>query len=227
MRRRLSGSIALKVLATLVAVSAFVLLYEATHVRLARSGGCGGRCRPDRAGARRASAVSGDRLLQGNDDRVRRRRANGHRRGRSEAAAGRQRGQRDDRRHEVQRRLHHHGHRARRCRDASSISTCGAATRRWRSAASDVQVTVLRLGWNPSASSPSLIDRLFRRREAARRAAPVQSATLPDGPVPETAAPRPANEGEPGSIPTTAPGGPGESSEGTDSAAPAVAIAGE
>jgi 3D (Asp-Asp-Asp) domain-containing protein len=31
-----------------------------------------------------------------------------------------------------------------------------------------VEVTVLRLGWNPNASTPSLIDRLFRRREAAR-----------------------------------------------------------
>jgi len=49
----------------------------------------------------------------------------------------------------------------------------------------NVEVTVLRLGWNPSASSPSLIDRLFRRREAAKRAASVE----PDGPVPETAAP--------------------------------------
>jgi 3D (Asp-Asp-Asp) domain-containing protein len=29
-------------------------------------------------------------------------------------------------------------------------------------------LTVLRLGWNPRASSPSLIDRLFRRREAAQ-----------------------------------------------------------
>jgi 3D (Asp-Asp-Asp) domain-containing protein len=35
-----------------------------------------------------------------------------------------------------------------------------------------VQITVLRLGWNPNNSSPSLIDRLFRRREAARNAAP-------------------------------------------------------
>ena len=35
-----------------------------------------------------------------------------------------------------------------------------------------VQITVLRLGWNPSNSSPSLIDRLFRRREAARNAVP-------------------------------------------------------
>lgn len=30
-----------------------------------------------------------------------------------------------------------------------------------------IQVTVLRLGWNPQASTPSLIDRLFRRRERA------------------------------------------------------------
>jgi hypothetical protein len=53
-----------------------------------------------------------------------------------------------------------------------------------------VEVTVLRLGWNPAASSPGLIDRLFRRREAAKRAAPVAPAPL-DGPVPETAT-RPA-----------------------------------
>jgi 3D (Asp-Asp-Asp) domain-containing protein len=36
----------------------------------------------------------------------------------------------------------------------------------------DIELTVLRLGWNPSASTPSLVDRLFRRREAARKAAP-------------------------------------------------------
>lgn len=35
-----------------------------------------------------------------------------------------------------------------------------------------VEITVLRLGWNPSASTPSLIDRLFRRREAAKATAP-------------------------------------------------------
>ncbi|HEY6362300.1 MAG TPA: 3D domain-containing protein [Vicinamibacterales bacterium] len=62
-----------------------------------------------------------------------------------------------------------------------------------------VQVTVLRLGWNPSASSPSLVDRLFRRREAAGRNAPLEPATLPDGPVPETATP-------PGARPQSNPG---------------------
>jgi 3D (Asp-Asp-Asp) domain-containing protein len=41
-----------------------------------------------------------------------------------------------------------------------------------------VQITVLRMGWDPQASSPRLIDRLFRRREAARRVPP------PDPPPP-------------------------------------------
>jgi 3D (Asp-Asp-Asp) domain-containing protein len=52
-----------------------------------------------------------------------------------------------------------------------------------------VQVTLLRLGWNPSASSPSLVDRLFRRREAARRTPPPQPAAVPEEPVPQTATP--------------------------------------
>jgi 3D (Asp-Asp-Asp) domain-containing protein len=33
-----------------------------------------------------------------------------------------------------------------------------------------IEVTVLRLGWNPQDSVPSLVDRLFRRRELTRRA---------------------------------------------------------
>ena len=37
-----------------------------------------------------------------------------------------------------------------------------------------VELRVLRLGWNPNASAPSFIDRLFRRREAARRPPPAQ-----------------------------------------------------
>ena len=34
----------------------------------------------------------------------------------------------------------------------------------------NVQINVLRLGWNPRASTPRLIDRLFRQREAAQDA---------------------------------------------------------
>lgn len=49
-----------------------------------------------------------------------------------------------------------------------------------------IELTVLRLGWDPEASAPSLIDRLFRRREAARNAAPPPSP-LPEPPVPPEA----------------------------------------
>ena len=34
----------------------------------------------------------------------------------------------------------------------------------------DIAINVLRLGWNPKASTPTLIERLFRQREAAQRA---------------------------------------------------------
>ncbi len=48
----------------------------------------------------------------------------------------------------------------------------------------DVQVTVLRLGWSPTASTPGLIDRLFRRR--------VQRAATPAAIPPAAATPPPA-----------------------------------
>ncbi|MGE0445366.1 MAG: 3D domain-containing protein [Vicinamibacterales bacterium] len=41
----------------------------------------------------------------------------------------------------------------------------------------DIQVEVLRLGWNPNASRPALIDRIFRR--PARRPAPVPAQVPP------------------------------------------------
>src|SRR5215208_1131923 len=34
----------------------------------------------------------------------------------------------------------------------------------------DIAINVLRLGWNPKASTPTLVERLFRQREAAQRA---------------------------------------------------------
>jgi len=52
-----------------------------------------------------------------------------------------------------------------------------------------IQVTVLRLGWNPQASTPSLIDRLFRRRERARVEVPPPADPPPaavEPPVQET-----------------------------------------
>jgi 3D (Asp-Asp-Asp) domain-containing protein len=46
----------------------------------------------------------------------------------------------------------------------------------------DVQVTVLRLGWDPRATSPTMIDRLFRRRDA-------RPVPPPDPPPPAGIAP--------------------------------------
>jgi 3D (Asp-Asp-Asp) domain-containing protein len=60
----------------------------------------------------------------------------------------------------------------------------------------DVQVTVLRLGWDPTASSPGLIDRVLRRREEARRIPP------PDPPPPAGFAPE--SEIDPPTEPTLA-----------------------
>ncbi len=45
-----------------------------------------------------------------------------------------------------------------------------------------IRLTVLRLGWNPQMSAPSLVDSLFRQREAARTPPPV---TPPDGLQPD------------------------------------------
>jgi 3D (Asp-Asp-Asp) domain-containing protein len=62
-----------------------------------------------------------------------------------------------------------------------------------------VEVTVLRLGWNPSASTPSLVDRLFRRREAARQARPSAPPSASDGATPSegTDSATPAPDGAP------------------------------
>ena len=46
----------------------------------------------------------------------------------------------------------------------------------------DIAINVLRLGWNPKASTPSLIERLFRQREAAQRDAE-PAAPLPSRPL--------------------------------------------
>lgn len=43
----------------------------------------------------------------------------------------------------------------------------------------DIKVNVLRLGWNPRASTPRLIDRLFRQREASMPPLPSRPVRLP------------------------------------------------
>lgn len=44
-----------------------------------------------------------------------------------------------------------------------------------------IEINVLRMGWNPKASTPTLIDRLFRQREAAILSEP--AAPLPSRPI--------------------------------------------
>lgn len=73
-----------------------------------------------------------------------------------------------------------------------------------------IQVTVLRLGWNPQASTPSVIDRLFRRRERARAAVPPPADPPPaavEPAVEETSADEPStlsgSAADPAPSPTT------------------------
>jgi 3D (Asp-Asp-Asp) domain-containing protein len=85
------------------------------------------------------------------------------------------------------------------------IWSCGEALKFGRRR---IEVTVLRLGWDPRASSPSIIDRLFRRRELARRAAASRDEEPADSGAGE---PPPANEP------------PGEEESGVDMLPPPAA----
>lgn len=71
-----------------------------------------------------------------------------------------------------------------------------------------VRVTVLRLGWDPKASSPTLAERLFRRREAARAREIEARRGTPDDP-PAISSPvsqsQPARAAAPAAAATAAP----------------------
>jgi 3D (Asp-Asp-Asp) domain-containing protein len=71
----------------------------------------------------------------------------------------------------------------------------------------DIQVTVLRLGWDPRASSPSLIDRLFRGRATARRVPPPEPPPAAAFPPPDGSAGEPESSqgGQPPIVPPAAP----------------------
>jgi len=58
-----------------------------------------------------------------------------------------------------------------------------------------VTVVVLRLGWSPQASTPTIIDRLFRRREAAQQA-PTPLPVEAERHIPASALPDPADAGD-------------------------------
>jgi 3D (Asp-Asp-Asp) domain-containing protein len=65
-----------------------------------------------------------------------------------------------------------------------------------------IQITVLRLGWNPKASNPTLVERLFRQREANLPPAPVwpppepPAASVPTAPSAEVAARKTGGPGQ-------------------------------
>ncbi len=63
-----------------------------------------------------------------------------------------------------------------------------------------VEITVLRLGWNPRDSTPSLVERLFRRREAVRASRP-PAASPENLPEPTAAGPIDPAAAEPSEAP--------------------------
>jgi hypothetical protein len=80
-----------------------------------------------------------------------------------------------------------------------------------------VKIVVLRLGWNPQASTPTIIDRLFRRREAAAQNPPPLPADA-ERQIPASTLPDPA---EPADPPPSAPA-PSQSPGGQVTAVPAL-----
>ena len=44
-----------------------------------------------------------------------------------------------------------------------------------------IRLTVLRLGWNPKATTPSFMDRLLRRPDASPQPGPLPSRPVPSG----------------------------------------------
>ena len=66
-----------------------------------------------------------------------------------------------------------------------------------------IDVTVLRLGWDPQASSPRLIDRLFRRREASRKVPPPEPPPPASFPPPDGSTPQASPDTPPPTSPNT------------------------
>lgn len=90
-----------------------------------------------------------------------------------------------------------------------------------------VDISVLRLGWNPSASAPSFIERLFRKRESARIASQTQPPAQAPGGAHDNEAASSAAEGVDGVAPTagTEPSAPAPSNAPNVTHAPAAPLA--
>ena len=178
---RISHSLWRKLVVTFVAASGFVLLYQATILD-SRYAARQALLREDegRPGPGVAPPVRGQRVLHGRGDRVRPAAADRHRGGRSRRPADRLGHPDLERRRALRRHLHDHGHRPRSIRGRLLdiyMWNCDEALEFGRRS---VEVFVLRLGWNPRASGPSLLDTLlpWRDRPAplrARRAAAAEA----------------------------------------------------
>lgn len=68
-----------------------------------------------------------------------------------------------------------------------------------------VEITVLRLGWNPRDSTPSVVERLFRRREAARTVRTAPAAVPPEVTPSPDSAPGTNETAEAGAVDPAAP----------------------
>jgi hypothetical protein len=88
----------------------------------------------------------------------------------------------------------------------------------------DIQVTVLRLGWDPRATAPTIIDRLFHRRDAARKVPPPDppppAGVPPADGVPVEAVDVPDEDTNPEPSPAATPG-PGNTTPSTTAQPPA------
>lgn len=71
-----------------------------------------------------------------------------------------------------------------------------------------VKIVVLRLGWSPQASTPTIIDRLFRRREAAAKQEPTPLPAEAERQIPPATLPDPTETPD-AAAPSDAPASPG------------------
>ena len=84
-----------------------------------------------------------------------------------------------------------------------------------------VELRVLRLGWNPAASTPSFVDRIFRRREAARPSPAPQASPTPTTPQ---ASPTDAQHDVVQQAPVSADQAVGSAGESATPAVPAIPL---
>jgi 3D (Asp-Asp-Asp) domain-containing protein len=71
-----------------------------------------------------------------------------------------------------------------------------------------IKVVLLRLGWNPQASTPTIMDRLFRRREAAAKQDPTPLPAEAERQIPPATLPDPAEVVPPPAAPADQPASP-------------------